>query len=57
MDLLREHHGLSISVLMIIMKFDGIVLVKHPTDLEQGDILKRAQEQRIIEDAHDNELY
>jgi len=30
---------------------------KTPHDLEQGDILKGAQDQRIIEDARDNELY
>jgi signal peptidase I len=30
---------------------------KTPTDLEHGDILKRAQDQRIIEDANDVRLY
>ena len=29
---------------------------KTPHDLEQGDILKRAQDQRILEDANSNEL-
>lgn len=30
---------------------------KTPSDLEQGGILTRAQEQRIIEDANDNDIY
>jgi signal peptidase I len=30
---------------------------KTPSDLEQGDILKRAQEKRVIEDANDVRLY
>lgn len=30
---------------------------KTPSDLEQGGILKRAQDQRIIEDANDNDIY